>query len=203
MEINTQLTDDLEPVSHLAKRMLSEGAECVSSPGRIQIRRSATLGEEAFAVTLFEGIDYSTIHQYEKIHKVDIPATFARILNSLNGGNVFRLDLYGLPPSMTEDPPLLDRTEIQPLDLATANTLWCDDFAPRKGLFHIGSGPWSKNEDLGYFLLPDDSVVALKKGGEQISSWKSIKDLLSAEIARAEELYPEYEKSMARLFSQY
>ncbi len=199
MEIIAGLTNDLEPISRLANRMLAEDLPCGSAHGRLQLSERPHVGEEAYAVTLFMGVETEVIERYQILHKIEIPESYREILRMLNGANLFRLNLYGLPASMTKDPPLLDRTEIQPLDLATANRNWRHPFTADGSLFQIGGGPWSASENLGYFLSSDGGVRALRKQDLLVSSWSSVEKFLEDELPRVEAQYPEFEKLMAQL----
>jgi len=199
MKIISELTDELEPISRLAKRLLAENEECEAGSGRLQLARRRSVGDEAFAVTLFQGVEAATIKRYEKLCGLEIPDAYRTVLAKLNGAMLFQLVLYGLPPSMVNDAPTLDRTTLQPLDLATANRYWRHDFSSDNHLFQIGGGPWSSSENVGYFLSTDGAVRALRKIDQQVSVWPSIEGFLSHELARAEGQYAEFEKLIAQV----
>ena len=179
--------------------MLSQHVDSELSADKLQLSKRPNVGNEAYAVTLFHGLDDATIDRYQNLHAIEIPALYKRILRMLNGANLFRLNLYGLPASMTKDPPQLDRTEIQPLDLATANHYWRGTFTSDASLFQIGGGPWSNAENLGYFLSSNEGVKALRKKDQVVSSWPSIEKFLEEELPRAEAQFPDFEKFMAQL----
>ena len=107
---------------------------------------------------------------------------------------MFEIHLYGLPRSMSDAPPLLSRSVRQPLDLATANRNWSSAYKPGPTQFHIGSGPYSYEENLGYFLNEDGRVEALRKAGVSFGSWPTFGHFLAEELARAASLYPSYEE---------
>ncbi len=202
MDIIRQLTNDLEPIRRLAERLLSEAVETETRDDRLQLSKRPNVGSEAFAMTLYMGVDDSTIDRYQRIHSVEIPPDYRRILHVLNGASIFGLNLYGIPPSMAQEPPLLDRTTIQPLDLATASTHWRHGFTDDLSLFQIGGSPLSLEENVGYFLTADSSVVSLKKRSHRINAWKSIQRFLVEELERAQTQYSEFEQFMAKIYQR-
>lgn len=172
-----------------------------SRTGAALISRRPKIGTEAYACQLFLGITEDVLARYEEIHgsrghRFEIPAAYRTVLRRLNGASVFELNLYGLPPSMCQNPPLLDRATRQPLDLATANVQWAKKYAASPEYFHFGSGPHSAEEYLGYFLHTDGSVVALLRDGQQVSTWLSIQEFLTAELPRSESQFEEFESRM-------
>jgi hypothetical protein len=55
-------------------------------------------------------------------------------------------------------------------------------------MFHFGAGPYSHQENAGYFLTANASVEAFLPGGQRAGAWPSIQEFLVQEIARAESL---------------
>jgi len=95
---------------------------------------------------------------------------------------------------MTNNPPILSRSVRQPLDLATANRNWFVAYKPKQSQFHIGSGPFTWEENLGYFLNENGSVDALRKGGDRFGSWPTLGRFLAEELSRVASLYSSYEE---------
>jgi hypothetical protein len=120
---------------------------------------------------------------------LEIPEVYKRVLLRLNGATVFRMNLFGLPPTMCQDPPVLDRSTPQPLDLGAANSFWRNRYASRPLQFYFGSGQYSHEENTGYFLNEDGSIDALIREGRRVWSWASLEPFLTAEIARSEALF--------------
>jgi hypothetical protein len=102
--------------------------------------------------------------------------------------------LFGAPRSMAQDPPLLDRSILQPLDVGEANRRWRIKYGVDPCLFHFGSGPHSATETLGYFLGGEGSIETYLPGGKRVGTWRSLDGFLSDELARLEALYPESER---------
>jgi hypothetical protein len=202
------LEGSLLPVRQTAERIFDEDS-CVDPPsGALLISRRTSIAPEAFAFVLFPGIDaklvahYETVHGVRGTHEFSIPNAFRQVLKHLNGADLFQVSLFGVPRTMAGNPPLLSRSMRQPLDLATANQSWSAKYKPRSDQFHIGSGPYSSHESLGYFLSPDGAVEARRVGGECFATWQSIASFLSNELSRAESLYPAWEEFWRELNSK-
>ena len=88
----------------------------------------------------------------------------------------------------------MNRSARQPLDIATANFSWRVRYHADLAEFHFGSGPYSLQENAGYFLNATGRVEALLQGGEKIGAWPSMQEFLVHEIARAESIFPDYEQ---------
>jgi len=119
-----------------------------SGTGAALISHRPNIGTEAYACVIFPGISDETIARYEEVQRssgrsIEIPEAYRSVLRRLNGADIFRLSLYGLPPAMCQDPPLLKRSVRQPLDLGSANLHWRRKYTADPGRFHIGSGPYS------------------------------------------------------------
>jgi len=199
------LVGELEPIRQTAGRLVDQTAKVDPSIGTLLISHRPAIGTEAYAIVLYPGISEELIAGYENIHsarlpaKFEIPGEYRAFLRILNGADVYQMSLYGLPVSMSKIPPLLNRSVRQPLDLATANINWKNRYRPNESQFHFGSGPYSDNENIAYFLNPDKSVEARRVGGEVFTTWTSVRDFLTQEILRVETLFPSYESSRKEL----
>jgi hypothetical protein len=98
------------------------------------------------------------------------------------------------PRSMIQDPPLLDRSIRQPLDVGEANGHWRIKYGVDQALFHFGCGPHSYTENCGYFLSGDGRIETYLPGGQPLATWPSLREFLADEIARLEGIYPESER---------
>ena len=207
-QIDTRLqavAGELEPIRQTAERLVDQTAKVETSVETILISHRPAIGTEAYAVVLYPGVSEDFIAGYEQIHsqrmpaKFTIPGAYRTFLNVLNGAELYQMFLYGLPVSMAKNPPLLNRSVRQPLDLATANIDWKNPYRPSESQFHFGSGPYSDNENIAYFLNPDRSIEARRAGGEVFGKWVTLGDFLAQEILRVESLFPAYESSRSEL----
>lgn len=196
------LAGGLEPISTCCRDLIADGEFYEQFSGHSSIGRRPKVGTEAYAVTLYEPLPDTAIARYEELHEMSIPGLYRDLLENMNGASIFNLSLYGLPPSMAQDPPLLDRSGAQPLDLATANRYWRHEFSSAEGSFHFGGSFLSLEENVGYFLETDGEIASYRKGGERVSHWSSLQEFLGAEILRSKELFPAFEAMMADLCSQ-
>jgi hypothetical protein len=123
-----------------------------------------------------------------------LPESYRKVLRVLNGAWVYRLCLYGIPPSMCADSPLLNRSVRQPLDIGEANISWFTRYKPAPNQLHFGSSPFSPDENIGYFLNSGGGIKALRVGGAVLNSWGTMREFLEDEIRRNEASFPEYEE---------
>jgi hypothetical protein len=202
------LEGTLLPIRQIAQRILDEDSCVDPLSGAHLISRRTGIAPEAYAFVLFPGVGAELIARYEIVHgkmgtyEFSIPNAFKQVLKHLNGASLFQISLFGIPRTMADNPPLLNRSTRQPLDLATANQSWSAKYKPRADQFHIGSGPYSSSENLGYFLSPDWTVEARRVGGECFATWQSIASFLSSELSRAESQYPAHEEFWRELNSK-
>ena len=155
------------------------------------------IGPEAYAITLYSPLSGGDIDGYAQNTGLVVSPHYIPVLRSINGGHIFELSLYGAPRSMLGNPPLLDRSSRQPLDLATANRFWRSEYKASPDLFHFGGGSYSSDENVGYFFDIFGAVQALRKSGEIWRSWPSFGEFLSAELDRLEKAFPAFEAFMA------
>jgi len=200
-----ELCGELLPVRQLAQRLLDPAARLDPSSGTVFISQRAKLGPEAFAVVLFAGISDAMILAYFNARtsglrgQLTIPPAYLRILRVLNGAELYQLQLYGLPPGLCGDDPVIDRSIRQPLDLGAANFVWSRQYRSSKAQFHFGGSPWSYEENLAYFLNPDDTIEARRVGGASVGSWPAFAPFLEQEITRVESLFAAHEERTERL----
>jgi hypothetical protein len=183
-----QLSADWEPMRDLAVRLRVGGAreseECFALSHRPHV------APEAYALWLYPPISEAALARYQRIHQLVIPSPYLRLLRSLNGARAFELSLFGAPPSMAAEPPLLSRTGFSPFDLATANHHWKSEYSVPDACFHFGVGPYSENENFGYFLDDRGNVFSSRRNGERVRVWASFSEFLVEELRRAEAEYP-------------
>ncbi len=199
MEFIDQLIDELSPIRDVAMRLIGADPKYILSNGVMSISKRPKIGTEAYALNLFEGVSHDDISKYERIHGLEINPCYRKILLSLSGAFLFQISLFGIPPSMNQFPPRLDRSSPQPHDLATANRIWNFEFKDVDHLFHFGGGPWSHHENVGYFLDAEGKISAVLKDGTVIKSWDKFGEFLTSELERAEKNYPEYENLIFKL----
>jgi len=104
----------------------------------------------------------------------------------LNGAHLFNIALFGVPPSMAQNPPLLDRSALQPLDVCTANENWRLEYRVARPNFYFASGSHSSTENVGYFLTPNNRVEAYLVGEKKIGEWTGMDAFLTDELERSE-----------------
>ena len=195
------LDGELTPIRLVAERLVDAEAVLDPNNGVALFSRRPKLGTEAYACVIFARISQEVISRYEDLQtftrKCDfgIPPIYKNVLLRMNGASIFGLILFGLPPSMCKDPPLLDRCARQPLDLGTANLYWRREYEAASTQFQFGSSQYSRDENIAYFLNEDGCVAGVLKRGRKVWEWPSIESFLSAELARVETQFADFEFS--------
>ncbi len=189
------LSGDLEPLCQLASR-LRDGAAAITDDG-VALSHRPNVAPQAYAMRFYVPLSVGTATRYQEILGIRLSPHYRRILEKLNGAHVFKFSLFGIPPSMANDPPLLNRSVSQPYDVGTANRSWKLEYSVPREWFHFGGGPYSFSENIGYFLDEDGTIYCARKNGEILRSWISFRCFLSDELGRAEAEYPEHEAFMA------
>lgn len=131
-----------------------------------------------FGFEIWPGLETSSIDKYCKGFGIEIPASYIEILRQANGITLGKLNLYGIPISMLNEPPLLDRAKRQPLDIGAANLHWRRPFKAFSDKFHFGSIKWTFSENAGVFFDDRGIVVAALKTGEVVQEFESYENLL-------------------------
>jgi hypothetical protein len=193
-QVFESLEGELAPIRQVAERFIGSDAEVDKDTGALLLSRRPAIGSEAFACVLFPGLPPDAVKQYEETEVTSsvhfhVSPGYKRVLYHLNGASLFGIHLFGLPDTMRQNPPLLNRSVRQPLDLGAANTYWRRPYKADPAQFHFGGGPLSYKENVGYFLNPDESVEVFRSDGRRIWSWTSIVEFLNHELPRAESLF--------------
>jgi hypothetical protein len=136
--------------------------------------------------TIYMPLSESAIARYEKLHAFSILPRYRQILKRINGARLFKMNLFGIPASMAEDPPLLSRSAPAPLDLATANQHWKFEYDVSHDWFHFGAGPFSHSENVGYFFDSNNTIVAARNAGQFEGRWNEFQLFLREELYRCE-----------------
>ena len=125
----------------------------------------------------------------------------------MNGGKILELSIYGIPPSMLGDIPMLDRSTGNPFDLATANRSWRLEYEDADKDFLFGGRDIGWDEQVGYFLRRDGTVIARwngkyrdgsKPGTKIRAEWLSFEDWLVNEPIAVETFQSRYLESCRR-----
>jgi len=186
------IDDDLSPLRGVIERLASSDANVEPATGALRLSHRPEIGTEAYACVLFPGVCLDVIDRYEGVHRarlsryLDIPPFYKNLLTRLNGAHLFNIALFGVPPSMAKNPPLLDRSALQPLDVCTANENWRLEYRVARSNFYFASGSHSSTENVGYFLTPGNRVEAYLVGEKKIGEWTGMDAFLTDELERSE-----------------
>ncbi len=182
----TQIPTEYGPIVSLARQFANSGIG-EEKGDVVLIGHEPDRARLAYAVTLFPGLKRESIRRYEQLHKIVIPASLKLFLEHINGASLCELSIYGIPPSMIDDSPVISRSNRNPFDLSSAVQFWHLEFEASKPLeFHFGSRDIGWSDQIGYFLRNDGSVISHpKRGTEYVSeTWPSFEVWLRDEIEK-------------------
>ena len=163
----------------------------IATDDTLEIGHMPWIGPQAYAFRLFPPAKKAWIERFRHRAGRPIPPGYGEFLRTVNGCEAYGLSLYGLPPSLQREPPLLDRLRPQPLDLGTANQDWAHEYEGSGTGFHFGARSWSHDENIGYFWT-DEGIRALRPRGELIAEWRDLTALLEDELPLAEQMQVEH-----------
>ena len=204
-----RLDGDLSPLKTFVQQFSLFDANLDPLTGALRLSHRPAIGTEAYACILYPCVDLDVIEQYEAIHRartsryVDIPPFYKEVLRRLNGAFIFETALFGVPSSMVQNPPRLDRSTQHPLDVGTANEDWYLEYGVDHSRFFFASGSHSHTENVGYFLTPDNHIEGYLRGGKEIAQWETLGTFLAAEIERAKSRSVEYERAMEAALREF
>jgi hypothetical protein len=182
-----ELPSELEPIRDACLRYLHRCC-AVGSDDTLLVGHQPWDGLHSYLCRLFPGAKKTWFARYSKLHGLQIPPTVRRFLSCANGATFFGLSIFGMSPSMLQDPPLMNRSVVQCLDVSEANTFWKHEYRAEDTGFHFGSRDFSDTEVLGYFVGDCGGIRAIRKSGEVVGEWMDVTTFLKDELPRAEKL---------------
>lgn len=180
-EISARFSDGpdfLEPLRDALVRFASPGGVRELKGDAILIGPRPDIGALAYDVVLYPAISPESLAAYERLTDFAIPPTLVSMLSVLNGCYFFGLNVYGVPLSMTQDPPLHDRSSRAPLELG-AGRWWRVNYSgyPEDATLFASRNVSDEGGQVGFFLTPLGGVVGVGNGraGAQkdYGSWPS------------------------------
>lgn len=194
-------SSDLEPIKSCVMAQLPTDA-FIEEPGAVVLfGHRPDRGTGAFAIELFPGISTSTIERYETLHQIELPTAIREMLRQVNGCNLLQLSIFGIPPAMAQEPPLLSPDRRNPYDLGTAVRIWRHGYPSAVAeAFHFASRDVGWDSQVGYFLRPDGSVTSCSKSIEigEVGRWESFAEWLRLELDETQRHSEAFEAEVRR-----
>jgi hypothetical protein len=184
------LPDFLAPLKDAAARYAGYPS-VIGKDGVLDIGHRPWVAELNYMLMIYPGIDTNALHRYCQQFRIHVPEMYAEFLQAVNGVFFFGMSLCGVPRSMLGNVPLLDRRILQCHDLATAATLWIDEYSVPAGFFHFGGRHFSFRANVGYFFDGEKRIVCVRGQKKVIGEWTSFSDFLKDELAASEKLEEE------------
>lgn len=175
----------------LKKAMLAAGASGAWIEGKgngpLLAGPRPDLGTHAYDIVLFSPLPADALTAYQALHGFELSDAILQLLRHLNGCVLFGLKLYGVPPSMARNPPLLDRSGRAPLDIASGR-FWRVGYAeaaPEDTLF--ASRNVGDSGQVGYFMSPEGRISGRGNRSPEApvrcGPWTNLADWLIEELA--------------------
>lgn len=191
-----RLPSFLNPLKARARKLITP--EATSQGGAVSLSPVRWYGYQACLSYLYAPAKRDWIAGFEGRFGAAIPGFYREFLLATNGADILDLRLYGLAPSLQGNPPLLDRSRVQPLDLGSANSTWKAGFLFSGGKFHFGVRP-HRRKFAGFFWNPaKDRIETRSRFGFRLGQWSRFEDFLEAELSAAEERFRALEASGVR-----
>ena len=178
-----KLDTDWNPLKKQALKYFDQDSK-IRPDGALQIYRRFWIAPQNYAILIFPPAEKLWFEKFYERTGFEIPNLYKEILLKVNGFFVYDFDLFGLPKSIYET-GLLERLTLQQFSLESANIYWKTNYKIENKLFHIGSGRYSDDENLGYFI-DGEKILSIRENGEILNSWNSVKKFLSEEIEKEE-----------------
>ncbi len=176
------LRHPFEPLRELVLRT----SDARALPESVVAHHDSSVAPEYFALEMWPGVQGGSVRAYLARFTLSIPDSHIAFLSQVNGLTLGSLRIFGVPPSMLREPPMLDRSARQPLDLAAANRSWRLGFPTCCHLFHLGSLRHSHSENAGLFLAEAGGIVAALSDGRLVGQWPGYTALLEYGIRSLE-----------------
>ncbi|GEO02950.1 hypothetical protein AAE02nite_06140 [Adhaeribacter aerolatus] len=161
----------------------------IDNNNTIKIFHRPWLAPQNWGIKLFEPIRISWNKDFQERTNRVIPDFYEDFLKTTNGGFIYDLSLYGLPPSLYNS-GLLSRALLQCHDLTSANNSWIINYEIEREHFHFGGRAYTFDENVGYFYRKDE-IISIRQNGETINKWYDFNGFLKDEIEKAEEMMKE------------
>ncbi|WP_156320401.1 hypothetical protein [Brevundimonas sp. AAP58] len=145
------------------------------------------IGSQAYDIVLFEPLPVETLATYEKLYDFRLSDPLVELLRHLNGGVLFEINLYGVPPTMAANPPLLDRSRRAPLDIASGRYWRARYGSSDLTDTLIASRNVGDSGQVGYFMDPGGGIAGRGNGSPdapaECGPWTNLTEWLAAEMA--------------------
>jgi len=185
VETLNDFLDDYHSIKSISLKYLKFGGKKTNSD--LSIYNQTWIAPLKYGIILFSPTPIEFIERFEKNNLIRIPPFYKQFLLNMNGCFIFDLNLFGLTPSIYLN-GLLNRSEVQCFDLATANSHWIREYDIKEELFHFGNRKYSYEENIGYFLDKSGKIKSIRKNGQLVKQWSDFSQFLNDEIALVEKM---------------
>ena len=181
----SKLPDYLNSVKEFAKQYIDPSISKIEDD-ILFIGHQPEIAPKYYRLIIWPGISNDLIMKYERINQIQIPEKIQHLLSASNGISLLGLDIFGIPESMLNEPPLLDRSKLQCKDISMAKD-WFNSNLDTTHLFYFGARHWTYEQNCSYFLTNDERIESYLENGDKLYKWDDFHSFFSDEIEGAVE----------------
>lgn len=172
-------------ISHQCYRYIENNSK-IDENNNINIFHRPWVAPQNWGIKLFDSVKSKWIKDFKTRTEKSIPDFYKDFLKISNGGFIYDLSLYGLPPSIYTK-GVLSRSVLQCHDLTSANNSWIVEYDIDKDSFYFGGRAYTFDENVGYFYKKNE-ILCARKNGEIIAKWNDFNDFINDEVKEAEKM---------------
>jgi hypothetical protein len=147
----------------------------------IKIGHDTTIAPFFYNIILYPPMANQDLHDFENRYNFDVPDSYESVLTQINGAFFYDISLYGFPRSFVKNG--VNRKELEPLNLYTANDSWIKEMGQDEEDFLFGASHYNDSVNINYFIK-EQIIVGYLDTGEKMRTWNSIDEMLGDEIKR-------------------
>lgn len=152
--------DDKYPAISAQCHKYIENNSKIDENNNINIFHRPWVAPQNWGIKLFESVNSKWIKDFKTRTEKSIPDFYKDFLKISNGGFIYDLSLYGLPPSIYTK-GVLSRSMLQCHDLTSANNNWIVEYDIDRNSFYFGGRAHTFEENVGYFFHKNEIILHL------------------------------------------
>jgi hypothetical protein len=174
--------DGLEGLNTIKEESSKYWSDLNSKEEIIMAGRDTAVAPFYYSIILYPPLSERDLKRLEDKYDLEIPDSYESILTQINGAFVGHISLYGFPGAYVQS-GLINRTELEPLNILTANDTWIYDVGLGNEDFLFGSSSFNDSTNI-YYSIRGKNVVGYLSTGEKVKEWISVDQILGEEVMR-------------------
>lgn len=184
----TRIPKFLWPIARVAESIAKSAAWLEKDSGALLAGYRPDIGTHAYDVVIYPPQPRSLLDIYQQVNRFSLPGPVVEMLTYVNGCTILGLSIYGVPTSMAQNPPLLNRSLRAPLDISSGRHWRIGYVNPHEDEVLFASKNVGDNGQVGYFVNAVGLVVGRGNGSAEVEKqsepWDKITDWLASELGQ-------------------